>query len=200
MTFKMFYSPLPFGTDVTDAFNLLSIPFESKQTSKEESSFDIQSFNQQFEHHKKNIVMQEQNIPLQQLHTLQNSTVHQPTPPIVHQTTHPISNTNTNTNTKTKTNTNTNTNTNINTTTNTFPNVDSSFIDKLALKRRDMLKVLTMCMIFLLAIAIHTCTEFWIKELVNAYMLTYRQELGLRILYPIIVVTIIWILKTIMIK
>lgn len=77
---------------------------------------------------------------------------------------------------------------------------EPSYLDKMALKKRDVLKLLIMSMMIIVAISIHTFIDFWLKDIVSAYQLTYRQELGLRALYPIAIILLIWNTKASLIK
>jgi hypothetical protein len=47
----------------------------------------------------------------------------------------------------------------------------------------------------LLAISIHTAVDYWLKDIATAYQLTYKQELGVRVLYPIVILILLWNLK-----
>ena len=75
-----------------------------------------------------------------------------------------------------------------------------SYMNKIITKKRDMLKLLVLAMMIIIAISIHSCVEYWLKDLVAAFELSYRQELGLRVFYPVIVIFIAWHCKTLMIK
>lgn len=79
-------------------------------------------------------------------------------------------------------------------------NTDPSYFDKLFSKKRDVLKVIMFAMMILLAISFHTFVDFWLKDFVTAYELTYKQELGVRFLYPVLVVIVLWNLKIAMSK
>lgn len=78
--------------------------------------------------------------------------------------------------------------------------VDPSYVDKMMSKKRDVLKLIVMSMVIIVALGIHTCTDFWLKDIVAAYELTYKQELGLRVLYPVLAIGIIWYIKVMISK
>jgi hypothetical protein len=69
------------------------------------------------------------------------------------------------------------------------------YISRLLGKKRDVLKMIIFAMMILLAISIHTFVDYWMKDFATAYQLSYKQELGLRAAYPILVVFILWNLK-----
>lgn len=71
-----------------------------------------------------------------------------------------------------------------------------SYIDKMMSKKRDVLKIILFAMMILLAISAHTFIEFWLKDFVSGSELSYKQELGLRLVYPLAVLLLLWILKT----
>ena len=71
-----------------------------------------------------------------------------------------------------------------------------TYLDQLVSKRRDMLKVIIFAVSILLAISLHTVVEFWLKEISVSKELAFKQELGLRALYPILIVLTLWLLKS----
>lgn len=72
----------------------------------------------------------------------------------------------------------------------------TSYTDKMASKKRDMLKIITLAFLVVVALAIHSCADFWIKDTAAAFELSYRQELGIRVLYPLIFLFLIWNIKS----
>ncbi len=72
---------------------------------------------------------------------------------------------------------------------------EPGYIDKLIVKKRDLLKIIIFALMILLAISIHTAVDYWLKDIATAYQLTYKQELGVRVLYPIVILILLWNLK-----
>lgn len=75
---------------------------------------------------------------------------------------------------------------------------DEGYLDKLFSKKRDILKVIIFSMMILLAISFHTFIECWLKDFVAANEFSVKHELGLRILYPILILVILWNFKAFM--
>ena len=75
------------------------------------------------------------------------------------------------------------------------PSKQVSHIDNLGVKRREMLKVLSYALMILLALAIYTAFEFWLKELIHKNDFSFKQELGIKCAYPFVILLIIWNLK-----
>lgn len=73
---------------------------------------------------------------------------------------------------------------------------EPTYIDKMASKRKEIMKVLTFSMIIMLAIAVHTTFDFWVKESVILYGWSYNHELGLRLFYPFLILFVLWNFKT----
>ena len=73
---------------------------------------------------------------------------------------------------------------------------EPTYIDKMVSKRKELMKVLTFSMIIMLAIAVHTTFDFWVKESVVLYGWSYNHELGLRLFYPFLLLFILWNFKT----
>jgi len=74
---------------------------------------------------------------------------------------------------------------------------NASYIDQLASKKRDVAKLILMALVILLALGTHDLLAFAIKNYVIDQKLSYRQEIGARLLYPILVLVILWNLKTV---
>jgi hypothetical protein len=70
-----------------------------------------------------------------------------------------------------------------------------SYIDHLGVKRREMLKVVSYALMILLALAIYTAFEFWLKEFLHNNDFSFKQELGIKCAYPLLIIFIIWNLK-----
>lgn len=62
-------------------------------------------------------------------------------------------------------------------------------------KRRDMLKIVTYSLIILFALAVYSCAEMIIKEAVVGGDLSSKQELGIRVIYPLLIFVGLWNVK-----
>lgn len=72
---------------------------------------------------------------------------------------------------------------------------EPGYFDKLLTKKRDMIKIIIFALMILLAISLHSAIEYWLKDISTAYELSYKQELGVRVLYPVLIVVLLWNLK-----
>lgn len=72
---------------------------------------------------------------------------------------------------------------------------DPTYLDKMWNKKKDMGKVVGFALVIVFAIAVYSVFEFWVKDFVAASLLTHKQELGLRLLFPILLLFIMWNLK-----
>lgn len=61
--------------------------------------------------------------------------------------------------------------------------------------RKDILKTIMLSMMILLAIATHSFVDYLIRDGAAAFMLTFKQEVGARLLYPLIVFVIVYFIK-----
>lgn len=75
----------------------------------------------------------------------------------------------------------------------TYPN--PSYIDMLITKRKDTMKLITFAFVILLAISIHFLVDFSIKEIIMSNELNFRQELGIRLMYPTVIILLLWNFK-----
>lgn len=73
----------------------------------------------------------------------------------------------------------------------------ASYFDAMVQKRRDVLKMVSFAIIILLAISIHTVVDFGLKELIMSNDFTFKQEIGVRMIYPLVVILLLWNLKAI---
>lgn len=71
----------------------------------------------------------------------------------------------------------------------------SSYFDVMVQKRRDVMKMVAFAVIILLAISIHTVVDFGLKEAILSSDFTFKQELGIRFIYPFLVFLLLWNLK-----
>jgi len=73
-----------------------------------------------------------------------------------------------------------------------------TYTEKMGYKRRDMLKVVTYALMILLALSLYSVIEMVIKETVVSYDLGYKQEVGLRGVYPLLLLFLLWNIKCFM--
>lgn len=76
-----------------------------------------------------------------------------------------------------------------------YPQKTTSYFDAMVQKRRDVLKMVSFAIIILLAISIHTVVDFGLKEFIMSSDFTFKQELGVRLVYPFIVILLMWNIK-----
>ena len=62
-------------------------------------------------------------------------------------------------------------------------------------QKKDILKTLLLSIIILLAIASHSLVEYIIKDLSASFMLSFKQEIGARLLYPLVVFLLLYFIK-----
>lgn len=70
-----------------------------------------------------------------------------------------------------------------------------TYFDNIITKRKDVLKVIIFATSIILAISIHSCVQFWLQEVSIKKEFGFREELGLRVLYPVMVLVLIWLFK-----
>lgn len=71
----------------------------------------------------------------------------------------------------------------------------SSYIDKLFSKKKDMLKVLQLALVIVLAMSIHFIIDHYLRNYIKNADLSFERELLLRLLYPFALVFILWNMK-----
>lgn len=72
-----------------------------------------------------------------------------------------------------------------------------TYFDRLMSKRYDVLKVVSFALIIVFAISIDRFTTFYITQYIGTAVLTATQEMLVRVSYPLIILAIIWLVKTI---
>lgn len=77
---------------------------------------------------------------------------------------------------------------------------DPNYMDSVVHKRRDVLKAVILAITIVLAISIHAAVDFWLKEIFINGEFGFKEELGIRLLYPVVIIIIIWLLKVILFK
>lgn len=75
--------------------------------------------------------------------------------------------------------------------------VELGYVDQLVSKKKDVAKLILMALVILLALATHNVLDFVMRNYVIDNGLSFRQEIGLRVLYPVLIIFILWNLKAI---
>lgn len=72
----------------------------------------------------------------------------------------------------------------------------SSYIDKLFSKKKDLLKIIQFSLIIVLAMSIHFIIDYYLKYYIKNNDLSFERELIIRLIYPLSIIFIIWNFKT----
>ena len=72
-----------------------------------------------------------------------------------------------------------------------------SYFDQLGSKRKEMIKVAGYALMILFALALYTGIDFLIKDVIEKNDLSFKQELGLRFAYPLLILVVLWNFKLI---
>jgi hypothetical protein len=72
----------------------------------------------------------------------------------------------------------------------------SSYLDKLFAKKKDVLKIIQFSLIIVLAMSIHFIIDHYLKYYIKNNDLTFERELIIRLIYPLSIIFIIWNFKT----
>lgn len=72
----------------------------------------------------------------------------------------------------------------------------STYLDKLFAKKKELLKIIQFSLIIVLAMSIHFIIDYYLKYYIKNNDLTFERELIIRLIYPFSVIFIIWNLKT----
>lgn len=72
----------------------------------------------------------------------------------------------------------------------------SSYLDKLFAKKKDVLKIVQFSLIIVLAMSIHFIIDHYLKYYIKNNDLTFERELIIRLIYPLSIIFIIWNFKT----
>lgn len=75
------------------------------------------------------------------------------------------------------------------------PQQPPSYLESLVQQRRDMLKYIVLSFVILLALACHTAIKFAFKEYILANDLSFKQELAVRLGYPVTALIVLWNLR-----
>jgi len=71
----------------------------------------------------------------------------------------------------------------------------ASYFEALVNKRKDVIKMVSFAAIILLAISIHNVVDFGLKEFILSNELSFKQEIGIRLIYPLAVIFFLWNIK-----
>jgi hypothetical protein len=72
----------------------------------------------------------------------------------------------------------------------------STYLDKLFAKKKELLKIIQFSLIIVLAMSIHFIIDYYLKYYIKNNDLTFERELIIRLIYPISIIFILWNLKT----
>lgn len=72
----------------------------------------------------------------------------------------------------------------------------SSYLDKLFSRKKDLLKITQLSLIVVLALSVHFLVDNYLKNYIKSNDFTFERELIIRLLYPLSVLFILWNLKT----
>ncbi len=72
----------------------------------------------------------------------------------------------------------------------------STYLDKLFAKKKDLLKIIQFSLIIVLAMSIHFIIDYYLKYYIKNNDLTFERELIIRLIYPFSIIFIIWNFKT----
>ena len=73
---------------------------------------------------------------------------------------------------------------------------DYSFWDRMSMKRGDIIKLIVFALIIVLGISIDRLTTHYLTRYVADNILTEFQEFMLRLAYPVVVILVLWIIKS----
>lgn len=62
-------------------------------------------------------------------------------------------------------------------------------------QRKDILKTVMLSTIILFAVSTHSLVEYVIKDLSASFLLSFKQEIGARLLYPLMVFLLLYMIK-----
>jgi hypothetical protein len=67
-----------------------------------------------------------------------------------------------------------------------------SYLDRLWGKKRDVMKLVMFTLVFMLALSLHWVAKYYMKDYLESNALTPTKELFFRMLYPCIILFIVW--------
>jgi hypothetical protein len=71
----------------------------------------------------------------------------------------------------------------------------TSYIDRLFSKKKDMLRVFQLSLVVVLGISIHFLIDHYLRDYIKNSDLSFERELLLRVLYPVALLFILWNMK-----
>lgn len=72
---------------------------------------------------------------------------------------------------------------------------NQSYIDKLLNKKKDLIKILLYTFIIVLALSIHYLIDYYLNQYISNNNFSMERLLFVKLLYPIVIIFIIWNLK-----
>lgn len=72
---------------------------------------------------------------------------------------------------------------------------EPSFLERLADKKADVLKLVGLSLVVLLAISVDRISSHYLSGYISKSFLTEMQEFLIRLAYPVVVILVLWILK-----
>lgn len=72
---------------------------------------------------------------------------------------------------------------------------NDGFLDHMIMKKRDMIKTIVLVLTIVVALSLHSFFIYWLKASILTKKITIKYELLIRLLYPILILLIIWFIK-----
>jgi hypothetical protein len=72
-----------------------------------------------------------------------------------------------------------------------------SFWDKMNMKKGDVFKLVMYSLVILLALSLHKFGNYYLKHYINENIFTWNQEFLIRLSYPVAIILLIWVLKSV---
>lgn len=79
---------------------------------------------------------------------------------------------------------------------NNTPPSQPSFWDRMGMKKDEIFKLFIFSMIILLAIAMDKAFFHYLKTYIEENMLSWSQEFMIRLMYPVLILVLLWIMKS----
>jgi uncharacterized membrane protein YcjF (UPF0283 family) len=70
-----------------------------------------------------------------------------------------------------------------------------NYVEQLGSKRKELFKVISYALMILFALALYTAIDFWLKDVIERYDLSFKHELGIKLAYPFLILFLIWNFK-----
>lgn len=75
---------------------------------------------------------------------------------------------------------------------------NAGYLDKLILKKKDVTKLIVFSLVILLALSLHDVISTFVKNYIEDAELTPTKAWSLRLMYPVLVLFVLWNIKTFM--